>query len=205
MFIGFIGSPISGKTTVAAKVFAELKQSGQPNVEFVAEQARFYIAKKKYDSLMNTGLPDSQIVLTDDDQKKIFHDQVTVEKIMSTAVDPNGIVVCDSLSLNSLWYMSENLQNDIFCGNELSDTFFKTYNWYFNQLIFLCNPVHMLPPSGESLRLHSMEESRKIHDKINHLLINKLHSLNKTITRLNGPIDLRVNDVIRKIYSKLGE
>jgi len=50
MFVGFVGSPLSGKTTVAAKVFAKLKKAGMP-VEFIPEQSRFYIAQARETSL----------------------------------------------------------------------------------------------------------------------------------------------------------
>ena len=46
MYVNFIGAPCSGKTTSAAKLFAELKEMGL-EVEFVSEYARLYIAKKR--------------------------------------------------------------------------------------------------------------------------------------------------------------
>ena len=68
MLVTFIGSPISGKTTTAAQVFAELKKAGMP-AEFVCEIARTFIANLRYNRQGDT------IKLDDDNQLDIMSQQ----------------------------------------------------------------------------------------------------------------------------------
>jgi hypothetical protein len=104
MFVSFVGSPCSGKTTTSSMLFSKLKQSGLP-VESLGEYARVYIAKKMLQCKSN-GTP---FALTDEDQWNIMQTQGEWECILdaSLATVPGGLVISDTSSLNSLLYMSK--------------------------------------------------------------------------------------------------
>jgi hypothetical protein len=103
MLVGFIGCPCSGKTTTAAMTFADLKHMGI-SAEFIPEQARLYIAQKRFES------PDGRILLTDEDQKAIMKTQATMEIILHSGL-PDGVVITDSSVLNTLLYLSSEARN----------------------------------------------------------------------------------------------
>lgn len=198
MLVSFLGSPISGKTTVAAQVFADLKKSGQPNVEFVVEQARVFIAQLK------VKYPNSNIILSDDDQREIFLRQRELELTMTQAAGPEGIVISDSCALNALWYMSEGARQWVY--REQSDLLI----WYKQQLLFKCQPIPT--PTSDQLRLHSVQASKNIDNLINDLLCCSAGTVDHPLTiltqdnpipQLAGPVDLRANDVIRAIYERI--
>jgi len=198
MFVRFIGAPISGKTTVAAQVFAELKKSGQPNVEFVVEQARYYIAEQKW--------VNGHCDLKDSDQLEILFRQMQAEEMMHAAVGDNGIVITDSSVFNSFWYMSDEFQKDSM-GLFHIQRHLNTYKEKKN-LLFMCAPlpVKTFPDAN---RLHSPTEARQLHDKIMSQLRGPFHPvlsmLNSVAIPLNGPTDFRAHEVLMRVYEKLTE
>jgi predicted ATPase len=205
MLVRFIGAPISGKTTVAAQVFAQLKLSGQPNVEFVAEQARLFIAERKANFLEGQELPP----LTDDDQMSILQKQLKIEEMMEHSVGRDGIVITDSSIFNSFWYMSDSFLlhalNDVQIYHHL-----ETYKDPHN-LLFLCAPLPVMVQADRN-RLHSPKESRGIHDKIMAMIRNPaiirhpvMQVAHDVAIPLGGPNSFRVNEVAQKIYEKLTE
>ncbi len=200
MYVRFVGAPISGKTTVAARVFAELKNTGQPNVEFVVEQARLFIAERKY-GLMD----DAHIVLTDEDQLSIMHRQIEIEEVMGNSVGEEGIMVTDSSFYNSLWYMSPEAQARAFEDPRVK-LHLETYNE--KSLVFLCSPLPVMS-SIDKNRLHSAKDSRSIHDIIMATMNGPYNppfdALRRWAIPLTGPTDIRVNRVLTRIYEKLSE
>lgn len=98
MLVNFIGAPCSGKTTIAASVFADLKESGQ-DAEFVTEKAREHIALVRQ-VCQARNVP---FLLTDDDQLSIFNKQMAAQEIFGGNRDT--VVVCDSDPLLTLLYM----------------------------------------------------------------------------------------------------
>lgn len=187
MFVGFLGAPNSGKTTIAAQVFAELKKNGQPNVEFIAEEARRYIAEKKHE--------DGTIELTDRDQQTIFERQADAEIIMHAAAGNGGIIVSDSCALNSLWYMTD--------YNKFLDIHRQSGYLDFLQrdaLLFYCPIVGI--HTNDNLRIHNQKQAQAI-DAIcgGFIILNQKWLPIKA--QLSGPIDYRTNKVIEKIYERL--
>jgi len=203
MYVRFIGAPISGKTTVAAQVFAQLKLSGQPNVEFVAEQARLFIAERKYQKLDGCMVPS----LSDADQMKILLRQMKVEEVMESSVGRDGILITDSSVFNSFWYMSESFMLHAF-NDERVQSHLETYKDPHN-LLFLCSPIPVMVEPDRN-RLHTPKDSRLLHDKIMSLVHNEdpnrhpiLKIAHDAAIPLTGHNAFRVNDVMQKIYGKL--
>ena len=161
MVIGFIGAPYSGKTTTAAKAFADLKDLGAAT-EYVPEVARWYIAEKKtywtgayrralrpeFEGLKFEGLKN-------EDQIRIMERQLENEAIMAASCDFDTMVITDGCALNSLLYMPESLRR---CA-EVSRCITQSIDQY--DVLFYCAPVYdtWIPDPN---RLHSHEEAKAI-------------------------------------------
>lgn len=196
MIIGFLGAPNSGKTTIAARVFAELKQAGQPDVEFVAEEARRYIAEKRFETGESPNL-------TDDDQIAIFRRQLRSEMVMHTAIGEHGILVTDSSALNSLWYMSNELAANYLQRNTEGSAYFHDFIRYHG-LLFYCSPVGIVNTAlPDHLRLHNKSQSVAIDDKIASFI--HLNSSLPLKAHLTGTLNTRVTKALEKIYERITE
>lgn len=172
MLVGSIGAPGSGKTTTAARLFAELKESAN-SCEFITERARTLIAFKHFQSIL-TNLP---FALSDGDQYEIANSQYTAELIMKTVCGPNSIVITDSCVLNSLLYMSDDFRTTPQV-TELIEKSIKQYD-----LLFLCHLVPRLNLHDPN-RIHSEEESVALHDKLE--LLVKQYCPNTPVVQLMG-------------------
>ncbi|WNM70307.1 hypothetical protein [Myxococcus phage Mx1] len=153
MLVGFVGAPCSGKTTTAARLFAELKEMGIP-AEYVAERARSYIARAKASKRSRGDV--APLVLCDEDQKKIATGQFVDESVMH---DPKVVLVTDSCVLNSLLYMTEGCRTDPEV-NSLMRAAAARYD-----LLFWCGPVAR-PEGDDPNRVHGEAECVAIHDQI---------------------------------------
>jgi GTPase SAR1 family protein len=126
--VGFVGAPSSGKTTLSARIFAELLEQGMAGTAYVQEYAREYIGSGEK---LNT-----------------FFSQEHVTKVQqSREVDAENnnfkIILCDSaLWLGSI-YLNYRIDNHGFADveknveslsksmsdyNDLCDTFLKNYD-----------------------------------------------------------------------------
>jgi nicotinamide riboside kinase len=143
MLVNFIGSPCSGKTTVAAGVFAELKNRGV-DVDFVTERAREYIARKRY-------MEGQDFKLADSDQHQIFAEQDNVQRYMANG---KNLVICDSDPLLTLLYLER----------------MAYFSWKIDQivsrmgLLVYCLPLETY--SKEKNRIHDREFALSIDRKI---------------------------------------
>lgn len=190
MLVSFIGSPASGKTTTAAAVFSELKNSGQ-SVEFLPEIARFYIAKLR----VSKGLsPSDKLSLDDSDQIQIMKEQSFMEAIMLQACGKAVTIISDSSPLNSLLYMSEGARS-------LPEV--KTLvEEYLDRapIVFYSKPV-----SGGSVydpnRIHSPDFSSMIDLKIPEML--SLYGINAIA--LMGNSKIRCANSLHIIYEALSD
>lgn len=198
MLVTFVGSPASGKTTVAATIFAELKKTGMP-VEFVAERARLYIAKLKQQSPRNQ----HPIILGDMDQLQIMEMQMADEMTMHLS-NPKGIVVSDSSALNSLFYMTKNCREELLNDPHAIQRFNELYN-PATTLCYYCEPTMMMNTLDPN-RVHSLEESLKVDELIRsyqpgkELMLDKRPSIFPWIKRLVGSSGMRSNEVLREVY-----
>jgi nicotinamide riboside kinase len=160
MLVAFVGPPCSGKTTTAARLFADLKERGLP-VEFLAEYARMYIARHRWFN--------GQYVapLDDRDQFAIFTEQDKHELVLSS--DPSSLVIADSSAISALLYMTDEfieaeskreplygIPNAI----EKAKLAAKRYD-----IVFRCSPVKpgvVYDPN----RVHSYEQSVELDKRI---------------------------------------
>lgn len=195
MLVGFIGAPCSGKTTTAAKLFAALKENGQP-CEYIAEKARAYIAEKRF-ALKAQGRG-HEFRLFDGDQLAIAKSQFRAEMIMD---DPGIITVTDSCVLNSFLYMSPGFRST----KEVVDLMDAALGNY--DLLFVCGPVPR--PSGtDPNRVHDADASALINDQIYSLLVPMVSSHHaRPLTKgLSGDAKLRLSNAfsatLERFYSK---
>jgi thymidylate kinase len=154
MLVGFMGAPCSGKTTTAARLFADLKEMGTP-VEFITEKARSFIAWKKYNSTFTQEL----FSLTNENQLEIAKSQFAAEQIMRSVCGNDLIVLTDTTVLNSALYMTP----DFRARPEVQELFLQAVKQY--DLLFLCQPVEY-PRSYDPNRVHSEEESLALHSEL---------------------------------------
>ena len=161
MKIGFVGAPGSGKTTIAALVFAHLKDNGIV-CEFVPEQARFYIASMRAAYQKH---PTDSVSLSDEDQLKIMQQQQTAERIFESACGSNALIVSDSSTYNALLYMSDDL---LLNSNVRSMLAKSRYD-----LLFYCPPVKTYLMGVDPNRVHSEEQSNLLDSRIVRLVEQK--------------------------------
>lgn len=190
MLVGFIGSPCSGKTTTAAKVFAEMKDCGQP-VEYIAEKARSYIAEKRF-MLRAKGI-EHLFDLQDADQVSIAHSQYKAELIMN---DKRLVVITDSCVLNSLLYMTPSARE----SREVQDLSKEALAKY--DLLFICAPVPRSTTEDPN-RVHDEAASMRIHEQINTLLIPMLEG--KEVHSLTGTPHARMQCAFGHVMRKFSE
>jgi thymidylate kinase len=192
MYINFIGSPCSGKTTSAAKLFADLKELGL-EVEFISEYARYYIANSR----LQFKAINKSFKLDDNDQYHIFHKQLEIETIMSEA-SKDAIVISDTSVWNSCLYMTEKYLKDFLNTTEYK----QAINRYENEkgLTIICSPVER-PYSPDSNRVHSKEESLKIHYNIRHTLEELIP--NNKIPMIFGSVEDRHKTLMKLVFEKI--
>jgi len=153
MKINFIGSPCSGKTTTAAMVFADLKELGI-SCEFVVEQARLYIANKRY-TQSKLKITNNSITLTDQDQLQILKNQIQIENIFQISCDEETILICDSSPFNSLFYMTNQTRSQESTQNTIQE------------IITNADVIFYAPPVDRSYeidvnRIHDENQSKQI-------------------------------------------
>jgi nicotinamide riboside kinase len=188
LIVELVGSPSSGKTTLAAFIFAELKESSIP-CELVPEFARYYIVHKREEKGLSYKDP---LVLTDTDQFAIATMQAQNELIYYNNSSPDTVVVADSSPYNALLYAKEHLQN-----NEAFKRQLEVLN-NTNRLLFYCPPVHK-SITNDYNRIHSPEQIEGLDFKIKDLV----KEYNLPVIELYGSVVSRKLAALRAIYSKL--
>lgn len=164
---------------MASRLFADLKDHGL-SVELLTEQARMYIAKKKYREKNGfTGLDTN-------DQFTIMREQAINE--LALAANSSSIVIADSCALSALFYVpkSEITQTAICLARRMAPRY---------SLIFRCAAV--VPGINyDPLRIHSYEESIALEPRIDDVLA--LARVNDDrIVRLYGDNNTRALDAGR--------
>ncbi len=180
MLIGFMGAPISGKTTTAARLFAGLKDDGYV-AEFLPEQARTHIARLRYEAAKN----DEPVRQLDDlDQKDILLAQYEME-VVFTETSPQSVIVTDCAAFLALLYMTPAVRHmhDVLPKARASAARFD--------LLFRCHPVKpgdLYDPN----RLHSFEQSQVLDAQLDEVL--KLVGVGpEKVVELVGPSHVRAS------------
>lgn len=172
MLIAFIGPPCSGKTTTAARLFADLKDAGYP-AEFLPEHARRYIAQRRLRGITEP--------LNDEDQLHIMGSQEAEEKLMKLS-SPDSVCVADSSAINAFLYMTKDFRDNLLIKRDVYEAA-QRYS-----LIFRCSPVR--PGSlYDPNRVHSFDESVALDELVNPLL-SHLVDLDRVV-HLFGPQKMR--------------
>lgn len=189
MLISFVGSPCSGKTTIAAFSFAKLKQMGIA-CEYVSEYARLYIANQ-----MDIN---KKVELVDVDQSYIMNHQYQNERILSSSVKKtDGIVIADSSPINSLLYMTPLYRKEVIeeSRERLSDLYGA------GNLLVICSPLAELDFPNDPNRVHSYEESKDIARVLETEVFPMISTLKCGKIVLSGDIDIdkRVNIVLKRV------
>ncbi len=188
MLVNFIGCPLSGKTTIAAAVFAALKADGYPT-EFVSERARFHIARKR----LAAG---RDFKLTDDDQFAIFRDQFDHEDTFKKAA-PLSIVLADAAPLLAFLYMSD--QGILrFSAQQRELLQHATSNM---EVVFHCDPVtdtNIIDPN----RIHTPEQNLQFHARIPELLAKYAPHVEPVLLNELRP-HARTTSALRTIYTRM--
>lgn len=182
LLINFVGSPASGKTTVAASVFADLKESGTI-AEFISEEARKYIVQKK---LKNLNAP---TILNEVDQDCILIRQLDTENGYCKVCSPETVIVSDSSPLNTILYSSDIL-NDASLMEAIK-------GWLLNDpLIFYCPLIDVNVDANDLNRLHSSSELVALDGKC----LEMLKALGVPYTTVEGSAQARKLQVLRTVY-----
>lgn len=202
MLVAFVGAPCSGKTTTAARLFADLKERGLP-VEFLAEYARMYIAQHRR---FEHGFEPTP--LSDRDQYAIFAEQAKHEMVLSS--DPTSLVIADSSAISALLYMTDayieaqaSLPPSQFGIPNVVEMAKQAAARY--DIVFRCSPVRpgiVYDPN----RVHSYEQSVELDKRISKVF--DLVGLDtKKVYPLFGDTKMRVSEagsiVLREAVERL--
>lgn len=189
MLFNFIGCPQSGKTTTAAMVFSVLKEFGFLT-EFVPEQARQYIAQRRF-NMRGTGLtpPD----LDDNDQFNIMFQQLQIDQVMTYSGGDQVTVISDSSPLNALLYMTDETRYSSQVKGLIQHHLrMLTHSFYMK-------PVHDPNHYADPHRVHSYEQSLLIDSKIPALLKELAPDLH--VTEVDGTMQTRLYQVQQEILA----
>ncbi len=194
-------------------VFAALKDAGQL-AEFVPEQARWYIAKKRqtafrayceaemesnkdkdpkdvsFGGIAPWSFP---VDLTDADQVEIMIKQRLADDLMYMTAGPGTTIVTDSSPINSLFYMSEELRQ----ANAKSQTILDACNQ--TCLFFYVRPIPNLGV-GDLLRIHNDNFSQEMDNRIIPTICELLPGIVSKVIPLMGSAEERKVQALTSYY-----
>lgn len=184
MLISIIGSPSSGKSTLATSVQYELKRGGFNSI-IAPEAATDFIAE--------FGIPDSPM-----DQMIIFYNQLNREKMY---IDSKEYIICDSSSLLNYFYFRslfpKKLSNkDISAINHIQKEILKSINQW--DYIFYLPPMDV-NSTEDGIRFHNKEEIKKIDNQIrSYLDMENVEYIDLSKITLNDRCDYIKNVITKK-------
>lgn len=179
--ISLIGSPASGKSTLATSVHTELKKKGKNSI-FISEVATDYIAEY--------GVPN-----TPQDQLVIFYKQLNREKMFIGSKD---YIICDSSGILNYFYFRGLFDNklsnkDIAIINHLQKEILKTINqWDF---MFYVPPI--LDNVDDGIRYHDKTQILSLDRKIkSYLELENIHHYDLSDVDLQKRTDYILQKII---------
>ena len=192
MLISFIGSPGSGKTTIATMLFSFLKESGVI-CDFISEQARIYIAELRFNNEIS---PTSPITLTDHDQMEILSRQNKIEKafVYSYGQFP---VISDSCPLNALFYMTPDFRQDNLAKILIKQSIERSNIFFFSPF----NGSMDFRPDVN--RVHTPNESIEINKNIYSILNNCCPEVFPKVIALQGNIQTRFKQALKAVIDEM--
>jgi len=204
MLIGVIGAPITGKTTLAAGLFAKLKEMGVA-AEFVPEYARKYIAKMRRSER-------DGVTLLDMDQFRIARGQSEEEDLFTGS--GTQIIVTDGSVANAYFYMQEIDDTEL---NSKVRTAMGRYDVLFYSKPFdTRRDMQWDPVTGTSKGSKFSQDPNRVHDAEFSLQLDRKISLivDKTvgagnswstgfIHQLAGTPEERLTDALRVVTLRL--
>jgi len=188
MIVSFIGSPSSGKTTLAAKLFVYLKTNDYP-CELLTEQARLVIAKIRYDEKLKVN---AKLQLFDKDQRHIMQQQLKWENILGSGMSSRNILVTDSSPFNSLLYLTYQGKEDF-----LTQPFIKIANQTAD-LVFYVKPIANFVDNDPN-RIHDQKQSRNIDVEVRPTLRAYAPDIEDRLVVLDGDFEYRTNKLITTV------
>jgi len=197
MLINFVGAPGSGKTTVAAKVFANLKDNGHV-AEFVPEEARYHIARlRKIGRLTwNENHPkfipfNGDLLLTD--QQEIAVNQSAREDVFAydaLKIINKTFVISDSSPLNAMLYVNPDERKDVY------DFILKVTPTWKPDIIFYC-PLFPKEKVYDPNRVHDYKQALEVDGLLPDLVWGYLPDV--PLVALEGTSDERAQQVLDRI------
>ena len=187
MLVNMFGAPSSGKSTIAANVFARLKTDGIP-AEFISERAREVIAKFKFKKIKT---------MSDEMQLEILEAQYHAETYFKHSTDYP--VIADSSTLLTLAYGTE--------------SFFQRYGDRVQQLVSNIvsemDVVFYLPlrdsVQDDPNRIHNYEQCLEVDSKIRNILNTYLKDQpHIKIVELTGGIQEMTDKVLSELENYNG-
>lgn len=179
--IGFLGSPASGKSTLASAVHTKLKMLNANSI-FVGEVATNYIAEY--------GVPTRPM-----DQMVIFYKQLEKERMF---IDSKEIVVCDSSSILNYFYFrgifeSVLSKQDIAAINHIQKEILRSISDW--------DKIYYLPPFtsvdvDDGIRFQNKEQIEKIDRMIkNYLDLENIPHVDLTKIPVKNRVQFIINDL----------
>lgn len=182
MLISIIGSPSSGKSTLATSLQFDLKRGGFNSIQ-ASEYATDYIAEN--------GIPDSPM-----DQMVIFYNQLNREKMY---IESKEFIICDSSSLLNYFYFRnlfpKKLSNkDISAINHMQKEVLKSINQW--DYIFYLPPMDYIE---DGIRFHNTSQIKKIDNQIrSYLDMENIEYIDLSDVNLNDRSEYIKNIITKK-------
>jgi len=179
--ISLIGSPASGKSTLATSVHTELKKLGKNSI-FISEVATDYIAEY--------GIPN-----TPQDQIVIFYKQLNREKMFIGSKD---YIICDSSGILNYFYFrglfGNKLSNkDIAIINHLQKEILKTINQW--DYLFYVPPI--IDNVDDGIRYQNQNEILSLDRKIkSYLELENINHYDLSSVELDKRTDCILNKIL---------
>jgi thymidylate kinase len=196
VFVSFLGSPCSGKTTTSAMVYALLKEQGV-SIEFINEQARSYITTLRYQRQKRFG---AKISLSLEDQIEIMHRQLQAEKEVLYCTEPDVVVLTDSSVFNALIYMTPEEHKD----QRVTATVSEAQKIFASNKSFVYRASPVLTAVGhDAIRAHNQQESAVAESRLDAVVAEYLTPIGVVPSLLSGPPKRRQDEVYGNLLSEL--